>query len=130
MVPLALILLIYPFLQAFYKVSVEGKKLKASKISQYEAGTQAITNLDANPPEKTFAAGTDNVCRLYRYAIEESRKKDGSQHKCIVKEIGHQSTASGGESEDAEYQKCVKFSADGKLVATGSSDGTIKILKV
>lgn len=114
---------------AFYRVSKEGKKLKATKIFQYEAKNQAIMNVDVNIVEKTFAAGMDNMCRLFKYTIEDKKKKDGVETSCVVKEIASQTTASGGDSDDAEYQKCVRFSADGNFVTTGSSDGQIKILK-
>lgn len=87
-------------------------------------------NVDVNIVEKTFAAGMDNMCRLFKYTIEDKKKKDGVETSCVVKEIASQTTASGGDSDDAEYQKCVRFSADGNFVTTGSSDGQIKILKV
>eukprot|EP00794_Sanderia_malayensis_P004878 gene4878-5518_t len=116
---------------AFYKICQDGSKLKASKLFQYEVGKQAIMNLDINAPQQTFVAGMDNKCRLYRYAIKGSKKKDAPE-ECVVKEIGCQTTAAGSEhdgDDGDEYQKCVKFSADTKLIVTGSSDGQITILK-
>lgn len=116
--------------QAFYKVYKDGKKLRAEKIHQHEAKKEAIMNMDVNFSHKHFAAGMDDVCRLYSYAIEEKKKKDLMETKVIIKEIGHQKTAVGGDDDDAEYQKCVRFSADGKLMAVASSEGQVKIMKV
>ena len=116
--------------QAFYKVYQDGKKLKAAKIHQHEADKEAVMNMDVNFVDRHFAAGMDNVCRLYSYKIEERKKKNATESKVIVKEIGHQTTAKGGDDDDAEYQKCVRFNIDGKLMAVASSEGQVKIMKV
>ena len=87
-------------------------------------------NMDVNYVHKNFAAGMDNVCRLYSYSLEDMKKKDSTETKVVIKEIGHQTTAVGGDDDDAEYQKCVRFSVDGKLMAVGSSEGQVKIMKV
>ena len=118
-----------PF-QAFYRVYKEGNKLTATKVHQHEAKKQAIMNMDANLMHKKFAAGMDNLCRLYNYAIEDKTKKGEVETKVSVKEAGCQTTAVGGDDDDAEYQKCVKFSLDGNFIATASSEGQVKILRV
>ena len=117
-------------LKAFYHVYRDGKKLKAIKIHQYEAKKEAIMNMDVNFMHKHFAAGMDNICRLYSYSIEDKKKKEGAESKVIVKEIGSQTTALGGDDDDAEYQKCIRFSLDGKLMAAASSEGQVKVMKV
>ncbi|XP_065061940.1 prolactin regulatory element-binding protein-like [Rhopilema esculentum] len=114
---------------AFYRICKDGKKLKAVKIHQHEAHKQAIMNMDVNLKHKTFAAGMDNFCRLYRFSIEDKKRKESIESKVTVKESACQETAVGGDDDDAEYQKCVRFSLDGDLIATASSEGQVKILK-
>ena len=118
------------FFQAFYRVYQDGKKLKAVKVYQLEAKKEAIMNMDINYINKTFAAGMDNFCRLYSYSLEDKQKKDSMETRVTIKEIGCQKTAVGGDDDDAEYQKCIRFSVDGKLMAVASSEGQVKIMKV
>ena len=87
-------------------------------------------NMDVNFIHKNFAAGMDNVCRLYSYCLEDKKKKGSTETTVTIKEIGCQTTAIGGDDDDAEYQKCIRFSADGKIMAAASSEGRVKIMKV
>lgn len=114
---------------AFYRVYQDGKKLKAVKVYQLEAKKEAIMNMDINYINKTFAAGMDNFCRLYSYSLEDKQKNDSMETRVTIKEIGCQKTAVGGDDDDAEYQKCIRFSVDGKLMAVASSEGQVKIMK-
>ena len=135
-----------------YKLTRKGKQLTATKVQQQDTGAQPVMNLDIHPSEHIIAAGMDNVCRLYHKPNIETTSdkvdKDGNKNTSnnkkgkgkkkqnktekeeIMPEMAVQQTAIGGKGDDEEYQKCVKFSRDGKFVITGASDGHVKIMQV
>ena len=133
--------------QNIYKLGTDGKELKASLVHNFEAGRRAIMNCAIHPTSNVLAVGMDNKCQLLELNIKEEEinveKLEGKKSKVmtrkkmkkfVVNELQSKVTVdpeNGDEKEeDLGFQKVVRFTADGKHIVTGGSDGHVKVLKV
>jgi len=115
-------------------------------VYKFDAGQRAIMNCDVHPTSNTLAVGMDNKCQILevnsKEEIQNISQPQGKNKEKITKKkvqtfeiIERQSAVTVNDDnvkdeEDLGYQKVVKFTADGKHIVTGGSDGYIKILKV
>jgi len=132
--------------QNIYKLGKDGKELKATWVHNFEAGRRAIMNCAVHPTSNVLAVGMDNKCQLLELDIKEevqNSEKVKGKNKAIVKEKTKKfvinelqskvtvSAEDGDEQDDdVGFQKVVRFTADGKHVVTGGSDGHVTVLKV
>ena len=133
--------------QNIYKLGTDGKELKASLVHNFEAGRRAIMNCAIHPTANVLAAGMDNKCQLLEVDVKEEEvqveKLEGRKAKVMTKkkikkfkvnELQSKVTVSAEDGdekdEDLGFQKVVRFTADGKHVVTGGSDGHVRVLKV
>ncbi|CAH3108806.1 unnamed protein product [Porites lobata] len=129
-----------------YKLGTDGKELKASLVHNFEAGRRAIMNCAIHPTANVLAAGMDNKCQLLEVDVKEEEvqveKLEGRKAKVMTKkkikkfkvnELQSKVTVSAEDGdekdEDLGFQKVVRFTADGKHVVTGGSDGHVRVLK-
>ena len=136
-------------LQNIYKVGKDGNQLKATLAHSFDAGRHAIMNCAVHPEKgSTLAVGMDNKCQLLdlgvKDVIENSTEPKGNKSKgkvvrqkkrtFKVTELKSQVTVSAkdgqADDDDLGYQKVVRFTADGRHVLTGGSDGHVRVLKV
>ncbi|KAI8094597.1 WD40-repeat-containing domain protein [Thamnidium elegans] len=109
-----------------YKVDVRRKDLEEDATFQFEAGEDAPMCLDAHPTKpfvvtgvnssvENMSEGRNENCRLFQ--IESDKFK-------LEKTIN---TLSSTKQED--FQRVVRFSQDGTLVATGTTDGKVHVFR-
>lgn len=103
-------------------------------------------NCAVHPTANVLAVGMDNKCQLLELDIKEevrNTEKVKGKNKTVVKEKTKKfvinelqskvtvSPENGDEKDDdVGFQKVVRFTADGKHIVTGGSDGHVTVLKV
>ncbi|KAI8992122.1 WD40-repeat-containing domain protein [Mycotypha africana] len=111
---------------ASYKIDIRRKDLEEDATFEFESEEDAPMCIDIHPTEMIAVTGVNE---------QESNIKIGMNKNCRVFKIledkfEHQKSLSTLESRKADdYQKVVRFSEDGTLFATGTTDGNVNVFK-
>ncbi|OBZ85761.1 Guanine nucleotide-exchange factor SEC12 [Choanephora cucurbitarum] len=109
-----------------YKIDVRRKALEEDATFEFEADEDAPMCMDAHPSKPIVAAGVNG---------SEEHVKQGKNRNCRVFQVLEdkfelEKAFKTVESKDpVDYQRVIRFSQDGALVATGTTDGYINVFK-
>ncbi|KAK3737540.1 hypothetical protein QZH41_010646, partial [Actinostola sp. cb2023] len=130
---------------SIYKLGRHNKSLSASRVYKFDAGQRAIMNCAVHPTSNVLAVGMDNKCQILEVVSKEevqsiTQPQGKNKEKILKKKVQtfdiierHAAMTVDDtdvkDEDDLGFQKVVKFTADGRHIVTGGSDGRVNILK-
>ncbi|KAI9275107.1 WD40-repeat-containing domain protein [Helicostylum pulchrum] len=109
-----------------YKVDVRRKDLEEDATFEFDAGEDAPMSLDAHPVDHFIVTGVNT-------SLENM--SEGRNENCRIFKIESdkitldKSTNTLSSKKQEDFQRVVRFSQDGTLVATGTTDGKVHVFQ-
>ncbi|KAI8370199.1 quinon protein alcohol dehydrogenase-like superfamily [Blakeslea trispora] len=109
-----------------YKVDVRRKALEEDATFEFEADEDAPMSMDAHPSKPIVVTGVNES----EESIKQSKNNNCRVFQVLEDKFELRKSFKTVQSKDSvDYQRVVRFSQDGTLVATGTTDGYLHVFQ-
>lgn len=109
-----------------YKIDARRKDLEEDASFEFSSEEDAPMCLDVHPKEHVVIAGVNST----QEGIKEGNNNNCRLFKILEEKLELEKAVKTMDSKQVEdYQRVVRFSQDGSLIATGATDGKVHVLK-